>query len=275
MPEGDTVWRTARQLDEALTRRRLAVSDLRVPALATTDLRGRTVEGTVSVGKHLLTRLTGRPGDAVEGGLTLHTHLRMDGAWRVQAAGEPWRGGPASSLRVVLGDADVVALGYRLPVVELVATRREAVVVGHLGPDLCGPGWDAAEAVRRLREQPDRAVGEALLDQTRLAGIGTLYRAEVLFLRGVSPWTPVRGVEDLPGLVDLAHRLLRANLDRATQVTTGVDRRGRRTWVFQRERQPCRRCGRPVRAARQGAPPRDRPTYWCPTCQPPPPSVPA
>jgi endonuclease VIII len=258
MPEGDVVWRTARQLDEALTGRVLERSDFRVPRFATTDLTGRVVTETVSRGKHLLTR--------VDGGVTVHTHLRMDGSWRIRPAGGYL---PRDHrIRLVLGNQDRQALGYQLGIVEVLATEHEARVVGHLGPDLLGPDWDPAEAVRRLREEPGRPIGEALLDQRNLAGIGTLYRAETLFLRGVSPWRPAAEVDGLTELVTLARRLLDANKERVGQVTTGARVRGQETWVYNRAGQPCRRCRTPVSKASQGAAPQERNVFWCPRCQP-------
>jgi DNA-formamidopyrimidine glycosylase len=257
MPEGDAVWRTARRLDAALTGRVLMRSDFRVPRFATTDLRGRTVTETVSRGKHLLTR--------VDGGLTVHTHLRMDGSWQIRkASGYAPRD---HRIRLVLGNDSVDALGYQLGVVEVLPTAAEARAVGHLGPDLLGPDWDAVEAERRLRAAPERPVGEAVLDQRNLAGIGNIYKSEVLFLRGLDPWRAVGTVDDLEALVQLARKLLDANKDRAGQITTtGNPARGQETWVYGRSGRPCRRCGTPVRAARQ-ADPEDRVTYWCPHCQ--------
>jgi endonuclease VIII len=258
MPEGDVVWRTARQLDEALTGRTLTRSDFRVPRFATTDLTGRAVTGTISRGKHLLTR--------VDGGLTVHTHLRMDGSWRIRpAAGYLPRD---HRIRLILGNDIRQALGYQLGVVEVLPTGQEERAVGHLGPDLLGPGWDPAEAVRRLRAAPDRAIGEALLDQRNLAGIGTIYRAETLFLRGVSPWRPVVDVDALPELVTLAQRLLDANKERVGTVTTGNRTRGEETWVYGRAGRPCRRCGTPVLRADHGVAPEERIIFWCPRCQP-------
>jgi endonuclease VIII len=258
MPEGDVVWRTARQLDEALTGRVLRRSDFRVPRFATTDLTGRSVTGTVSRGKHLLTR--------VEGGVTIHTHLRMEGVWRIRPAGGfvP----RDHRIRLILANEARQALGYQLGIVEVLRTEQEERAVGHLGPDLLGPGWDPAEAVRRLRADPARPVGEALLDQRNLAGIGTLYRAETLFLRGVSPWRAVADVDGLTELVTLARRLLDANKERIGQVTTGNRARGQETWVYNRAGQPCRRCGTPVSKAGQGAAPEERNIFWCPRCQP-------
>ena len=163
MPEGDTVWRTARHLHEALAGKPLTGSDIRVPQWATVDLTGTTVDEAVSRGKHLLLRLAG-PGDGRL--MTLHSHLRMDGAWRVFGAGEAWRGRPAHEIRVVLRTLTTVAVGYHLHDLSLVPTENEPDLVGHLGPDLLGSpdevgGWDPDEAVRRLRAQPARTIAEA------------------------------------------------------------------------------------------------------------------
>ena len=189
MPEGDTVWSAARRLGEALEGRQLTRTDFRVPRYATTDLTGRQVTQSLSRGKHLLTR--------VEGGVTVHTHLKMDGAWRVRPASERPAGG--HRIRLVLGNDTWQAIGYQLGIVEVLPTEREDEVVGHLGPDLLGPDWDPDEAVRRLKASPDRPIGEALLDQRNLAGIGNVYKCEVLFLRGVQPWRPAGQIEDLAG----------------------------------------------------------------------------
>ncbi len=257
MPEGDVVWRTARRLHEALAGQVLTSSDFRVPKFATADLTGRTVTETVARGKHLLTR--------VEGGVTVHTHLRMDGAWRVRPAAERYT--QSRHIRLILANSTWRAIGYQLGIVEIVATRSERTVVGHLGPDLLGPDWDSAEAVRRLAEAPARPIGEALLDQRNLAGVGNVYKCEVLFLRGASPWRPTGEVSDLPEVVGLAQRLLDANKERVGQVTTGVDRPGQQTWVYGRGGRPCRRCGTQIRVADQGRDATERVTYWCPRCQ--------
>jgi endonuclease-8 len=261
VPEGDVVWRTAQRLHAALAGRVLTVSDLRWPSLATTDLTGRDVLEVVSAGKHLLAR--------IGGGLTLHSHLRMDGSWYVRRTGEPWlrrRGEPG--VRAVLANAQWTAIGHQLGMLDLVATDAEATLVGHLGPDLLGPGWDLAEAVRRLATASDRPIGEALLDQRMLAGVGTYFMAESLFLRGVSPWMPVGRVHDLDALVALIKRLLEANRDRAAQSTTGDLRPGRQQYVHARSGRPCRRCGTTVRVAPVGMAPQERPAFYCPACQP-------
>ncbi|XRQ03516.1 DNA-formamidopyrimidine glycosylase family protein [Actinomadura welshii] len=260
MPEGDVVWLTARRLHEALAGRPLTRSDFRVPRLATADLRGRAVLEAVPRGKHLLVR--------VEGGLTVHTHLMMDGRWQIRRAGPPPRD---HRVRLVLANAEWQAAGRSLGIVELLRTAEEDAAVGHLGPDLLDPSWDAraaAESVVRLGERPGRAIGEALLDQTRLAGIGNVYKAEVLFLRGVNPWAPVGDVPDLPALVELAHRLLDANKERHGHITTGDLGRGREHWVYGRAGRPCRRCGTRIARADQGSRAGERVTFWCPHCQP-------
>ncbi|MFG1800304.1 zinc finger domain-containing protein [Micromonospora carbonacea] len=286
MPEGDTVWNTARVLGRALDGARLTASDFRVPRLAGTDLAGWTVRESASRGKHLLLRLAAPapvgPGSGPAGrsathgpggvtGWTLHSHLRMDGAWRAYAPGERWTGRPAHLIRVVLRAPDAVAVGYHLHELALVPTAEEDALVGHLGPDLLGADWDPAEAVRRLAAAPEATIGEALLDQRNLAGVGNLYKCEVLFLRGLSPWTPVGAVPDLAGTVALTQRLLAANRGRWTQSTTGSLRRGETSYVYGRRAQPCRRCGTAIRREELG----ERVTYWCPVCQPDPPGRPA
>ncbi len=252
------VWAAARRLHRALAGRVLALSDFRVPQAATADLTGRTVRDAVSRGKHLLIR--------VDGDVTVHTHLRMEGSWRIRPASA--RIPRDHRVRLVLANAEWQAAGYSLGIVELVRTAQEDRVVGHLGPDLLGPGWDAEDAVRRLLEDPERPVGEALLDQTRLAGIGNMYKAESLFLRGLNPWQAVAEVADLGALVELARTLMDANKERTGQSTTGVLRPGETTWVHGRAGCPCRRCGTPIRRADQGDRPQERITFWCPSCQP-------
>lgn len=264
MPEGDTVFRSCALLHRTLAGHELTRAELRVPRFATEDLVGMTVREVVARGKHQLTRL--------DSGLTLHTHLRMDGTWRVVGAGERLPG-PAHQIRVVLGTAARTAVGLRLPVVDLLRTAEEDTVIGHLGPDLLGPegvpgGWDEAEALRRLTADPRRTLGEALLDQRNLAGIGTFYRAEICFLQGLHPRTPVGAVKDLPRLLRRVRQLLQANVQRPTQVTTGIDRNGQRAWVFERPGKPCRRCRTLIAFERFGPPGQERLSYWCPHCQP-------
>jgi endonuclease-8 len=261
MPEGDTVWLAAHRLHSALADRVLTHFDLRVPRFATADLTGRTVLDVTPRGKHLLTR--------IEDGLTLHSHLRMDGSWKVYATGERWRGGPAHQIRAVLGNEAYTAVGYRLPVLELLRTADEDQAVGHLGPDLLGPDWAPDTAVANLLADPARPLGEALLDQRNLAGIGNVYKSELAFLARVTPWLPVGELpaDTLARLVATAQRLLDANKSRPERVTTGRRGPGQQLYVYGREGRPCPRCGAPVRKADQGDGSRERPTYWCPRCQ--------
>jgi endonuclease-8 len=259
VPEGDTVWRTARRLNEILADQILVTSDFRVPAYSTVDLTGSRVREAVARGKHLLVR--------TEPGLTVHTHLKMDGSWHVYRAGARWRR-PGFQVRLVLGTAEWVCVGFRLGLVELLRTATEESTVGHLGPDLLGPDWHLDEALRRLNRAPDRPVGEALLDQRNLAGIGNLYQSEACFLAGVDPRTPVASVPALDRLVERTRHLLDSNKDRARQSTTGDLRRGQNTWVYQRGGLPCRRCNSVITSQPLGEPGQERLTFWCQHCQP-------
>lgn len=265
MPEGDTVWQTAKRLHAALAGKVLTRSDFRVPQYATVDLTGRAVLDITPRGKHLLTRL--------EGGLTVHSHLGMEGSWRVYADEQRWTGGPAHQIRVILAARDAhahaarTAVGYRLPVLGLLRTAEEHHAVGHLGPDLLGPDWDTDRALANLLADPDRPLGEALLDQRNLAGIGNVYKSELCFLLRATPWLPVGALpaEHTAQLPVLAKKLLEANRDRPIRSTTG--RRGQDLFVYGRANRRCLRCTDPIRAADQGDGSRERPTYWCPNCQ--------
>jgi endonuclease-8 len=257
VPEGDAVWSTARRLHNALAGRVLTRSDFRVPRYATVSLAGQQVTEAVARGKHLLIRTSGA--------LTVHTHLKMEGSWRVRPAGTPLA--DAYKVRLVLANHEWQAAGYLLGITEVLPTSQEGRVTGHLGPDLLGPDWDAAEAVRRLSQRPDRPIGEALLDQSNLAGVGVIYASEMLFLRGVDPWRPVGEVQDLHALVELGQRLLDFNKERPGNVTTGDTRRGQEHWAYGRAGRPCRRCGTPIRKGEAGSPGQERPRFWCPRCQ--------
>lgn len=260
MPEGDTVFRASRSLNKALSGKTLLLSQFRVPQHATADLTGQTVTETVPRGKHILTR--------TDAGLTVHTHLKMEGAWHLYKPASRWRGGPAHEIRLVLKVEDWTAVGYRLGIVELLPTDREHQAVGHLGPDLLGPDWDLEEALARLRSKPERSIADALLDQTNLAGIGNIYKNETLFVARVNPWTKVGDVPDLADVVETAQRLLSSGKEHQTTTTTGTTARGRTAWVFSRGGQPCRRCGHRIRSGLLGPPGEERFTYWCPECQP-------
>ncbi len=278
MPEGDVVYRAATRLNAALAGAVLTGSDLRWPSLATVDLTGRPLVEVVSAGKHLLMRLGALPSDSTDRArrredgepLTLHSHLRMEGSWYLHRPGETFTARSAEGVRAVLTTPDWVAVGHRLGMLDLVLTSREHELVGHLGPDVLGSGWldgGADTAVRNLLADPERAVGEALLDQRVLAGVGTFYMAEVLFLLGLSPWTPVREVPDLGRLVELVHRLLEQGASRGIQVTTGDRSPGRTNYVHARAGRPCLRCGERVRVEMIGQAPQDRTAFFCARCQ--------
>ena len=259
MPEGDAVWNTAKRLHAALAGQVLTRSDFRVPRYATVSLTGQLVTEAVARGKHLLIR--------TDGGFTVHTHLRMDGYWRIQPADGARPLGRSHQLRLVLGNTQWLAAGYLLGVTEVLPTAREDQVTGHLGPDLLGQDWDPAAAVARLARDPGRPVGEALLDQRNLAGAGTVYAAEMMFLRGINPFRPVGQIDDLGALVDLGQRLLDANKERPGHTTTGDTRPGRQHWVYGRAGRPCLRCGTLIRRDEAGSPGQERVRFWCPNCQ--------
>ncbi|MEO6512090.1 MAG: DNA-formamidopyrimidine glycosylase family protein [Nocardioides sp.] len=263
MPEGDAVWRTAQRLHEGLSGQVLTKTDFRVPAIATADLSGGTVVETVSRGKHLLTRIDDEPTGQQ---WTLHTHLRMEGSWRVYDRGEKW-GKAGHTARVALHTETHTAVGFQLGITELVLREHEDRIVGHLGPDLLGPDWDPDEAVRRLTADPERPLGEALLDQRNLAGIGTIYRSELCFLTGYDPRSPVRVVADPQRMVRLAHQLLVQNRNLPQIATTGDKRRGRSLWVYGKPGARCLRCHTPLQNGELGE--QRRAAYWCPSCQPP------
>jgi endonuclease-8 len=261
MPEGDAVFLTGKKLGKALAGKTLIRGEFRHPALATVDLSGRDVLDVHTVGKHLFTRFSGD--------LSLHSHLKMDGAWRIYPAGAPWRF-PAHHARAVLAAEAVQAIGFRLHDLKLLPTGEEPALVSHLGPDLLDPQWTdehAERAIAALAADPARELGLALLDQRVMAGIGNLYKVEMCFLLNVSPWTPVSEV-DPAEVVELGRKLLRANAWRHEQCTTGDLGRGRRNWVYERSRQGCFRCGGRVLVRHQGHDVQRRPTWFCPNCQP-------
>lgn len=257
MPEGDTVWLASRRLHEALAGHRLTRADLRVPSLATVDLTGRHLVEVASRGKHLLMR--------TDDGRTLHSHLRMEGSWHLYLPDQRWRGGPLHTVRAILGTDARIAVGYRLGELDLWRTSEESQHLSHLGPDVLGDDWDLDEALTRLGRDGRVPVVDALRDQANLAGLGNIYVCESLFLEGVDPFTPVSDVPDLSAVVLTARRLIRRNAPRASQSTTGDERRPH--FVHGRRRQPCLRCGTLVLAREDGPVGRERWTYWCPVCQ--------
>ncbi|MDY0910269.1 DNA-formamidopyrimidine glycosylase family protein [Microbacterium sp. CFBP9034] len=261
MPEGDTVYRTARRLNEALAGAEVTRFELRVPQAATVDFRGFVVRDVVSRGKHLLHHI---------GDFTLHSHLKMEGEWHVYRGGERWRAA-AFRARAVIGATAPSGeawetVGFDLADISVVPTRDEEQLVGHLGPDPLSPAWDPVEAARRLGADP-RPVHVALQDQRNVAGFGNEYANEILFVRGILPTASANEI-DAAAVIDLGARMIRANRDRSGRIFTGDTRPGRSTWVYGREGRPCRRCGTSIRRGSLGADPtRERIVFWCPVCQ--------
>jgi endonuclease-8 len=261
VPEGDTVHRTATRLHAALSGAAVTHAELRWPSAPDVDLRGATTLEVLARGKHLLQRF--------DTGSTLHTHLRMEGQWRVEHPGPRTdRALRRPDLRAAVLTARWSALGLRLGMLDLVPTAREDDVVGHLGPDVLGADWDPDVVLGRLLAHPGTLV-EALLDQRVLAGVGTFWASELLFLERLHPWRPAADVDvdGVRALLDRMHRLMSAAERTGWQASTGVHRPGEEAYVHARSGRPCRRCGDTVRVAMAGVPPRERTVFSCPTCQ--------
>ena len=261
MPEGDTVHRTADRLHRALAGRVVDRAELRWPGVPDVDLAGSRTLEVVARGKHLLHRF--------DTGATLHTHLRMEGQWRIEHPGEPTqRALRRPDVRAAVLTDEWSAVGLRLGMLDLVPTAREDDLVGHLGPDVLGPDWSPDVVAERLTAS-DRFVGDLLLDQRVLAGVGTFWASEVLFVERVLPWTPGRELEParVARVLDRLHRLMDLARRTGWQASTGVQRHGEEAYVHARSGRPCRRCGATVRVAMTGAPPRERTLFSCPTCQ--------
>jgi endonuclease-8 len=257
VPEGDTVYLTASNLNAALAGQVLTGCDIRVPAFATVDLTGEIVHEVVPRGKHLLMRI---------GDVTVHSHLKMEGSWHLYRPASRWKR-PAWQARAVLTTEQWVAVGFELGELEIVPRKDEESIVGYLGPDLLSDDWDEGEALRRMLAEPDRPVGLAILDQRVIAGLGNVYRNELCFLRGVLPTRPVAEVAEPQKLVELGQRLIHANRTRSTRTTTGK-LRGDTAWVHDREGKPCFRCGTLIRRGRLGESElQERNTFFCPECQ--------
>ncbi|NMR19530.1 Fpg/Nei family DNA glycosylase [Cellulomonas fimi] len=262
MPEGDILRRTAARLDQALGGRVLTRAELRWPSAAEVDLVGRTVLATVSYGKHLLTRF--------DDGRTLHTHLRMEGSWAIARTGSPAAAGRGPSVRAVLGEPTWTAVGDRIGMLDVVATRDEHLLLGHLGPDVLAPDFPEvglAEALTRFESRGATPIAEVLLDQRVAAGIGTIYAAESLFLGRLWPWTPADEVPDPAAVLLTARTLMARSVASRTPTATGEGGRGMTSLVHGRTNRPCRRCGTPIAVGRAFEPPKDRPIFYCPRCQ--------
>lgn len=274
MPEGDTIFRAARTLNRALAGQPIVRFESVFPHLNRVHdeapLTGRTIHAVRAVGKHVLMELSG--------GHVLRTHMRMNGSWHIYRPGEKWQR-PRRSMRIVIATADFEAVGFDIPVAEMI---RENDVAKHdelrrLGPDLLGDEFDANEAVRRIRERGANDIADVLLNQRVLAGIGNVYKSEVLFACGVSPFAATAALADaqIQCLVTTARKYLRANVTEGLAAmttytgfrrTTGRSDPKQRMWVYGRAGEPCRKCGTPIAVRAQGGD--ARLTYWCERCQP-------
>ena len=273
MPEGDTIFRAARTLHRALAGQAVTRFESVLPKLTRVDadapLRGRTIERAEARGKHLLIWFSGD--------LVLRTHMRMNGSWHIYRPGERWQR-PHRDMRIVIETAAMHAVAFNVPVAELITSAElTQSPVEQLGPDPLSESFNADDAIERLQARGDVEIAEALLDQTAIAGIGNVFKSEVLFGARVSPFATVSQLtrDQLRKIVDVATRFLRANVvDTATggivtysgmRRTTGRANPSESLWVYGRAGQPCRRCGTLISRRKQG--PFVRSTYWCPRCQ--------
>ncbi len=261
MPEGDTIFKTAAALRPLLVGKTITKASARQPGPQIQRVIGSEVTAIEPLGKHMVIKFSN--------GLALHTHLRMNGTWHRYAPGERWRK-PAWQARVVLEVPEHVVVCFNAPVAELMQDRAVALhpAMQQLGPDLLDTDFDAQEAFRRLRARGPMEIANALLDQQALAGIGNVFKSEILFLEGINPWTPVSALSDaqLKSILTTAERLLKHNIREGAPARITTRDTGSPLWVYSRTSRPCLRCRTPIASRRQG--PLNRTTYWCPTCQP-------
>jgi endonuclease VIII len=275
MPEGDTLARIAVALRPYLAGRVVTGARARLPGPQVSLIVGQKIDAVDAAGKNLLIKF--------DGGLELRTHLGLHGSWHRYRPGETWRR-PPSRAALVIEVPGAVAVCFDAPVVELFERRAEAVhpTISMLGPDLLDANYDQAEAIRRLRDDArrDTAIGEAILDQRAVAGVGNVYKSEVLFMEKVDPFAPVQSLDDetLERILTTAKEQLEANArssspaGRSTTVDirTGAKLAPSRLWVYDRAGRPCHRCGELIKSDSQGTE-LPRVTYWCPSveCQAP------
>jgi endonuclease-8 len=245
MPEGDTIFRTARTLQRALGGRAVTRFITVLPKLARVDdqakIAGRTIERVHAIGKHLLIDFSG--------GLTLRTHMRMNGSWHIYRSGERWQR-PRDDMRIVIETDAYVAVGFNIPVAEFTNETPR------LGPDLLGETFDMDEALRRVREHPREEIGNVLLDQRVIAGIGNIWKSESLHAAGIDPFHRIEELDDatIISILTIARKQLRASANATSRVRHSVY--GAKL---------CRKCGTRIEYRKQGEDVRG--TYWCPKCQ--------
>ena len=276
MPEGDTIFRTARSLGRALGGKPVTVFRSTYPLLARfnddTPLAGQTVERVEARGKWLLIRFSG--------GGTLATHMLMSGSWHIYRHGERWQQ-PRFNMRIVIENSEYIAVGFRVPVAEMHTAqslaRQTRIPCEQI--DVLSAEFNAAEAERRVQAHGGEEIADVLLHQEVLAGVGNVFKSEICFVTGINPFCKVSALrqDQLQASIAAAQRLVRANVleDSGDTIVTYGGRRRRTThesdpgaslWVYGRNGEPCRRCGEPVRRRIQG--PDARVTFWCARCQP-------
>ena len=276
MPEGDTIFRTARNLGRALMGKALTGFYSTYPRLTRfhddTPLTGQTVDRVEARGKWMLIYFSG-------GGI-LASHLLMNGRWHIYRHGERWQL-PRFQMRIVIENELYQAVGFRVPVAEMHTARslERHTRIPRPDSDLLSADFDAEAALERLLARPNDAIADALLDQTVLAGIGNVFKSEICFVNGINPFRPVATLtrEAAAGTIASAQKLLRANVleDSGDLIVTYRGQQRRTThnsdptaslWVYGRNSEPCRRCGEAIRRRIQGDD--ARVTFWCPRCQP-------
>jgi len=264
MPEGDTLFRAALRLQPLVGHPALRVNgSARAMQAWCGRLQGRTIEGVESRGKHLLVHFAGD--------LSVRTHLGMTGQWHLYRTGDRWRK-TAGKARVVIESTDHVGVCFAAPDVSAGPRPALEAEISHLGPDLLADEFDPAVAALRADQSQVETVADLLLDQRVMAGVGNVFKSEVLFLERLHPRTPVGDLDAdrIESLAARARKLLWANRDRDTRNTTGYGRHAD-LWVYGRHRRPCRRCGTNIEHEEVG----ERVTYWCPRCQSSPPAEPS
>ena len=276
MPEGDTIFRTARSLGRALGGKPVTVFRSTYPLLTRfnddTPLAGQTVERVEARGKWLLIHFSG--------GGTLATHMLMSGSWHIYRHGERWQQ-PRFNMRIVIENSDYIAVGFRVPVAEMHTAqslaRQTRIPCEQI--DVLSADFNAAEAERRVQAHGGEEIADVLLHQEVLAGVGNVFKSEICFVTGINPFCKVSALrqDQLQASIAAAQRLVRANVleDSGDTIVTYGGRKRRTThesdpgaslWVYGRNGEPCRRCGEPIRRRIQG--PDARVTFWCAKCQP-------
>lgn len=275
MPEGDTIFRAARTLNRALAGNVVTKFDTQLPQLARVDydtpIAGRTVDRVEATGKWMHMYFSGD--------LILLTHMLMSGSWHIYRPGERWQR-PRVQMRIVIETKDFVAVAFQVPIAEFhtAATLERHRSVQRLGPDVLSPEFDQAHAIQRLRSRPDLEVGEALLRQSLVAGMGNVFKSEVCFASRVNPFRLINSLTDqeLQSLIGNARRFMLNNVTDTSgdqivtytgmRRTTGRADPSERLWVYKRRGDACRACGTAIVSRKQGIDART--TFWCPHCQP-------